>query len=99
MKVARVVGNIVATRKEPKLEGLKLLLVEQLKVDGQRTGTFLVAADTVGVGIDETVLLVSGSSARMSLPKDGTPIDAAVVGVIDAIRWNDKDYKPLEDFE
>ena len=94
MKIARVVGNLVATQKSGKLEGLKLLLVRECDVEGKSKGGLVVAADSVGAGAGETVLLVSGSSARMAYPKEGTPIDAAVVAVIDGIEVEGRLHKP-----
>ncbi|RMH57766.1 MAG: ethanolamine utilization protein EutN [Candidatus Hydrogenedentota bacterium] len=94
MKIGRVVGTVVATRKSPKLEGTKLLLIEECGVDGKPKGSFVVAADTVQAGAGETVLFVSGSSARMAYPREGTPIDAAVSAVIDAIEYGGEVRKP-----
>ena len=94
MKVARVVGNVVSTRHSPKLGGLKMLLVEECDVRGKGKGSYLVAADSVGAGADETVLIVSGSSARMAYPVEGTPIDTAVVAIIDSIVVEGKEIQP-----
>ena len=84
MKVAKVIGNIWATRKEEKLAGLKLLLVQPLNVlDGSKDKTPLVAADIIGAGVGETVLVVSGSSARSAAGDMSIPVDATVVGIVD----------------
>lgn len=94
MKIAKVVGNLVATQKSGKLDGLKLLLVRECDAEGKPKGGVVVAADSVGAGAGETVLLVSGSSARMAYPKEGTPIDAAVVAIIDGIELDGRLTRP-----
>ncbi|NCB63731.1 MAG: ethanolamine utilization protein EutN [Clostridia bacterium] len=84
MKVAKVIGNIWATRKEEKLAGLKLLLVQPLNVlDGSKDRMPIVAADIIGAGVGETVLVVSGSSARSAAGDMSIPVDATVVGIVD----------------
>lgn len=94
MKIGRVVGTVVATRKSEKLTGTKLLIVEECDIAGKPKGSFVVAADTVQAGNGDTVLLVSGSSARMAYPKEGTPIDAAISAVIDAIDYGGRVAHP-----
>jgi microcompartment protein CcmK/EutM len=84
MLLAKVVGTVVATRKEPSLDGLKLLLVRPVNDEGQETGTPLVAADAVGAGPDEMVLIASGSSARQTQATDKRPVDAVVMAIIDS---------------
>ena len=76
MRLGKVVGTVVATQKDPKLVGWKLLVVRELNVDGTPTNTFVVAIDTVGAGIGETVLTVVGSSARLANRAEGVPVDA-----------------------
>jgi microcompartment protein CcmK/EutM len=83
--LARIVGTVVATRKDPRLVSNKLLLARAVDPKGKIEGNYLVAVDTVDAGIGETVLIVSGSSARMAAGMKDTPVDAAVVGIIDAI--------------
>ena len=84
MKVAKVIGTIWATRKEEKLSGLKLLLVQPLNLlDGTPDSTPLVAADIIGAGVGETVLIVGGSSARSAAGDMSIPVDASVVGILD----------------
>ena len=85
MMLAQVVGNIVATRKDPRLEGKKLLVLQHLAPDGRERDTFVVALDTVGAGAREKVICVSGSSARMASGMKNTPVDTAVVGIVDGI--------------
>ncbi|HEY3384488.1 MAG TPA: EutN/CcmL family microcompartment protein [Vicinamibacterales bacterium] len=84
MLLAKVVGTVVATRKEPSLDGLKLLLVRPVTEAGQETGTHLVAADAVGAGPEEMVLVASGSSARQTEATDKRPVDAVVMAIIDS---------------
>jgi microcompartment protein CcmK/EutM len=94
MLLAKVVGTVVASRKEPSLEGLKLLLVRPVTEDGQETGMPLVAADAVGAGPDEMVLVASGSSARQTIATDKRPVDAVVMAIVDAWSIGDTDkYK------
>lgn len=78
-----VIGNIVSTRKHDALVGSKFLEIEILE-NGQKTGKYIIAVDCgVGAGIGETVLLTTGSSARLSLGRQDAPTDAAVVGIVD----------------
>jgi microcompartment protein CcmK/EutM len=83
--LGRVVGTVVATRKEPNLEGLKLLLVRPCEVDGSPTGAPLVAADAVGAGVGEIVLWAAGSSARQTQATTNKPIDATIMAVVDQV--------------
>lgn len=83
MQLCKVVGTVVATRKEPSLEGLKLLLVRQVDTEGRETGGFVVAADAVGAGPDEYVLVAAGSSARQTTMTDKRPVDAVVMAIVD----------------
>ena len=87
MLLARIVGTVVATRKDPRLEGRKLLVVvpEDALDPGARRTNALVAVDTVGAGVRETVLVVQGSSARMAQGCNECPVDAAIVGIVDTV--------------
>jgi microcompartment protein CcmK/EutM len=75
----------VATRKDPRLVASKLLLARPMDPRGKAEGGYLVAVDTVDSGVGDTVLIVSGSSARMASGLKDCPVDAAIVGVIDTI--------------
>lgn len=86
MQLARVVGTVVATRKESSIDGLKLLLVKPLDDKGQELGNAVVAADAVGAGPDEVVLIAAGSSARQTEATDKRPVDAVVMAIVDS--WN-----------
>ena len=83
MIVGKVVGNLVSTRKNEKLIGCKLMVVEPLSAMEGAPKRF-VAADNVGAGIGETVLVVLGSAARIGIEKAEAPIDAAIVGIVDS---------------
>ncbi|MSS64969.1 EutN/CcmL family microcompartment protein [Velocimicrobium porci] len=84
MKVAKVIGNIWATRKEEKLAGYKLLIVQPVNMlDGSNDKLPIVAVDMIGAGVGEKVLIVNGSSARGAVGSQDVPVDAAVVGIVD----------------
>ncbi|MDE0262174.1 MAG: EutN/CcmL family microcompartment protein [Bryobacterales bacterium] len=85
MILARVVGNVVATRKDARLEGKKLLVLQHLTPAGAARDQYVVALDTVGAGDGERVLCVAGSSARMASGMKDTPVDTAIVGIVDEI--------------
>lgn len=85
MILARVVGTVVATRKDPRLVSNKLLLARPVDPAGKVDGGYLVAIDTVDAGVGETVLIVSGSSARMAAGLKDCPVDAAIVGIVDTV--------------
>jgi ethanolamine utilization protein EutN len=89
MIIGRILGTVVATRKDPRLEGQKLLLVRQLNLQGEDESSYLVAVDTVGAGFRERVLVVSGSSARLAEGMQDRPVDAAIVGIIDTVEVTD----------
>jgi len=83
--LGKVIGTVWATRKDEKLTGLKLLLVRHVELDYSMKKSYVVAADTVGAGIGEIVLLTTGSSARQSKLTEGKPVDAVVSGIIDKL--------------
>ncbi len=83
MFLARVAGTVVATRKEPRIGGSKLLLLRQVDVDGEDTDTYAVAVDAVGAGVGEMVLYASGSSARQTELTKDRPVDAVVMAIVD----------------
>ena len=85
MLLAKIVGTVVATRKDPRLVSTKLMLARPVDPKGKTEGNYLVAIDTVDAGVGETVLIVSGSSARMAAGMRDTPVDAAIVGIIDSV--------------
>ena len=86
MQLARVIGDVVATRKDENLTGIKLLLVQPLNVDDTPRGTTILAVDGVGAGVDEKVLVVmEGRAAGEALGRKGAPVDAAIIGIIDTV--------------
>jgi microcompartment protein CcmK/EutM len=85
MLLAKVIGTVVATRKDPRLESNRLMLARSVDPSGRVEGGYLVAVDTVSAGVGETVLIVSGSSARMASGMKDCPVDAAIVGIVDHV--------------
>jgi microcompartment protein CcmK/EutM len=81
--LGRVAGTLVASRKEPSMEGLKLLVVRYLDVENHDTGGFVVAADAVGAGVGEVVMVASGSSARQTEATRDRPCDAVIMAIVD----------------
>jgi microcompartment protein CcmK/EutM len=86
MILGRVVGTVVATRKDPRLEGKKLLIVKPVSPEGNDEAGYVVAVDTVSAGFKERVLVVAGSSARMAEGCKDLPVDTAIVGIVDDVR-------------
>jgi microcompartment protein CcmK/EutM len=89
MLLAKVVGTVVATRKDPRLVSHKLMVARPVDPHGKPEGHYLVAVDTVDAGVGETVLIVSGSSARMAAGLKDCPVDAAIVGIVDTVEVNE----------
>ena len=85
MILGRIVGTVVATRKDPRLEGKKLLVVKLVSPEGADESGYLIAVDTVDAGFRETVLVVSGSSARLAAECKDRPVDAAIIGIVDTV--------------
>ncbi len=85
MILGQVVGTVVSTRKDAGLSGLKLLVVRELDDALLPTGSLLVSADAVGAGRDEVVLVVAGSSARLTEETRDKPVDSVIVGIVDEV--------------
>jgi len=85
MLLGKVVGTLVATRKEESLEGLKFLVLKQLDIEGAETGGYRVAADAVGAGLGEVVLYATGSSARQTKFTDKRPCDGVIMAIVDVL--------------
>jgi len=85
MIIGRILGTVVSTQKDERLHGKKLLIVKPINLDGTDQSGYVVAVDTVDAGVGETVLIVSGSSARMASGMKDCPVDAAIVGIVDAV--------------
>ena len=83
MQLGRVVGDVVATRKDENLAGLKLLVLQPLAADGSAAGRALVAVDAVGAGVGETVFFVRGKEASFPFYPTEVPTDAGIVGIVD----------------
>jgi ethanolamine utilization protein EutN len=88
MILGRVVGTVVATRKDDRLIGSKLLVVQTQDLQGRDEASYMVCVDTVDAGSRDRVLVVTGSSARMASGLKDCPVDAAIVGVVDAVELN-----------
>lgn len=86
MQIARVIGTVVSTQKHPAFTGAKLLLVQPVTLDDRPRGPALLAVDSVGAGVHEKVLVViEGRAAGEALGRKAAPVDAAIVGIIDAV--------------
>jgi microcompartment protein CcmK/EutM len=83
--LARVIGTVWATRKDEKMQGLKLQIVRPVTLDLKDREGFLVAVDAVGAGVGETVLVVQGSSARQTVLTEGKPVDATIMAIVDKL--------------
>jgi microcompartment protein CcmK/EutM len=97
MLLGKVVGTLVATRKDEKLEGLKFLVLQRLDINGQLMDGYVVAADAVGAGLDEVVMYATGSSARQTVLTDRRPCDAVIMAIVDT--WEvsgDVKYRKVE---
>lgn len=90
MQVAKVRGTVVSTQKDPSLRGVKLLLLQLVDEDGNILPQYEVAADSVGAGVDEWVLISRGSAARQVVGNEQRPLDAVVVAIIDTIHVEDR---------
>jgi microcompartment protein CcmK/EutM len=85
MLLGKVVGTLVATRKETTMEGLKFLVLKQLDIDGNETGGYRVAADAVGAGLGEVVLYATGSAARQTKFTHERPCDGVIMAIVDVL--------------
>ena len=90
MELGKVVGTVVATRKDEGLKGHKIQVVNLLNIDMSVTAQFVVAVDTVGAGVGEVVLVVRGSSARVTTGMSAVPIDACIVAILDSVEIGGK---------
>lgn len=94
MQLARVIGDIVATRKEPAYDGITLLLIQPLLPDGSDVGRPLVAVDAMGAGVGERVFFVRGKEASFPFFPKEVPADAGIVGIVD--HWSVVDDRPAD---
>lgn len=84
MKLGRIVGTVVASRKDQSLESLKLLVVANLSTTLEREGGYVVAVDSVGAGVGEVILYATGSSARQTAVTKDRPVDAVIMAIVDS---------------
>jgi len=84
MKIGLIVGTVVASQKEPNLEGMRLLILKNVTVDGQVQDDYVVAVDAVGAGVGEHVLYAGGSSARQTTVTHNRPVDAVIMAIVDS---------------
>jgi carbon dioxide concentrating mechanism protein CcmL len=92
MQIARVCGTVVSTQKEPSLQGVKFLLVQFIDEQGQSLPEYEVAADSVGAGVGEWVLVSRGSAARQAPGSESRPLDALVIGIIDTVSVENRPF-------
>ncbi len=85
MFLGRVVGTVVSTQKDPKLQGGKLLIVQHIGIDLEPSKTHVVAMDSVGAGTGELVVCAAGSSARMTEVTEGLPVDTVILAIVDSL--------------
>ena len=85
MYLAKVIGTVVSTSKDERLIGFKLMLTRRVDENGAATGSPEVCVDTVGAGTGETVIVTKGSSARFAADRPQAPLDATIVGIVDAV--------------
>lgn len=85
MHIGRVIGTVVATRKDDTLVGCKLMLTQPLNIEYKPIGEPIVTVDTVGAGIGEVVVYTKGTAARIAALRRESSIDAAIVGIVDNI--------------
>ncbi|MDW7673851.1 MAG: EutN/CcmL family microcompartment protein [Bacillota bacterium] len=87
MQLGKVVGTVIATRKDDRLVGSKMLITQPINAKLEPLGEALIAIDTVGAGVDELVLFVVGSVAPFAVRKEDAPVDAAIVGIVDSVEY------------
>ncbi len=84
MKLAKVLGTVVSSQKDVKLEGFRFMMLGVVGPDNKATGESVVAVDAVGAGVGEMVLFASGSSARQTVATDNKPVDAVIMAIVDS---------------
>ncbi len=97
MQIAKVRGTVVSTHKDPSLKGVKFLLLQFLDEEGRLLPRYEVAADSVGAGVDEWVLVSRGGAARQVLGSEQRPVDAAVVAIIDTVNVDNRSLYSKKD--
>ena len=98
MNLGKVAGTVVSSQMEETMQGIKLLLVKHIDEKGKETGSQVVAADAVGAGVGELVLIATGSSARQTIATNNKPCDAVVMAIVDTWSIGDKTiYRKSDD--
>ena len=97
MLLGQVIGTVWATRKDPKLVGMKFLVVREIDLDGDALSTTVVAVDAVGAGVGETVLVAQGSSGRQTELTDKKPVDAVIMAIVDRLDVVDVERPVLQE--
>lgn len=90
MQLGKIIGTVVSTKKDEKLEGLKFYIVSYIDINCKPTGSIVIAVDTVGAGVGEIVLVASGSSARQTTITKDKPVDAIVMAIVDILEIDGK---------
>ena len=93
MKLGRIVGSVVSTRKDPSLASLKLMIVENITTALERESGYVVAVDSVGAGVGEVVLYATGSSARLTAVTKDRPVDAVIMAIVDSFDLDGKSVR------
>lgn len=93
MQLGKVVGTVVSTKKDEKLEGLILQMVQYMDADCKPIDKTVIAVDSVGAGVGEMVLVATGSAARLTGKTDGRPVDATIVSIVDTLEASGTKYK------
>lgn len=93
MKLGRIVGSVVSTRKDPSLASLKLMIVENVTTGLDREGGYVIAVDSVGAGVGEVVLYATGSSARLTAVTKDRPVDAVIMAIVDSFDLDGKSVR------
>ena len=93
MKLGRIVGSVVSTRKDPSLASLKLMIVENDTARLEREGGYVIAVDSVGAGVGEVVLYATGSSARLTAVTKDRPVDAVIMAIVDSFDLDGKSVR------
>ena len=93
MKLGRIVGSVVSTRKDPSLASLKLMIVENVTTGLEREGGYVIAVDSVGAGVGDVVLYATGSSARLTAVTKDRPVDAVIMAIVDSFDLDGKSVR------
>ena len=100
MIIGRVVGNVISVIKDPSYTGFKLMVVQEINIDGSDAGEYYISADLIGVGPGETVMVTNGTSSRATAETYEKPIDSVIIAKIDRLIFKDRelDLKDQDSF-